>query len=212
MNLPRTSEQRPDVNPHLTFLPTQWLAGPRRTSKHRSDQRPHLSCKPPQWLAVPAPTKRTEARAAPSPVVPSNTDAGRAHADQANRGQGSDLTSSARHYSGWMNLPRTSEQKPDVNLHLTSLPTQWLARPTRTSEHRPDQRPHLSCKPPQWLAVPAPTKRTEARAAISTSVPATTVATQTCLAVAVRERQTAIVACGADASCTHRCRDNLITV
>jgi hypothetical protein len=52
---------------------------------------PDLSCPPPEWLGGPTPTKRTEASAAPSPVVPATTVAVLGHADQANRCQSSAL-------------------------------------------------------------------------------------------------------------------------
>jgi hypothetical protein len=61
----RTRNQRPEQRPHLTCPRKQWLAG-----------RPQLSCLPPQWLYEPTPTELTEARAANSPVVPFNTEAG----------------------------------------------------------------------------------------------------------------------------------------
>ena len=47
-----------------------------RTSEQRPEQRHHLSCPPTQWLAYPSTTKRLEARAAHSPVVPITTLAG----------------------------------------------------------------------------------------------------------------------------------------
>jgi hypothetical protein len=127
-----------------------WLR-PSRPKEQRPEQRPHLWCPPPQWLVEPKPTNRTEARVATSLVVDATTVSGWAHADQANRGQSSDLTCSACHHSGWLS-------------------------PCRPSQQRPEQSPHLSCLPPQWLAVPTPTKGTEARAATSPVVPATTVA------------------------------------
>jgi hypothetical protein len=40
------------------------------------EERPHLSCPPRQWLADPSTTMRTEARPAPSTLVPSSTVAG----------------------------------------------------------------------------------------------------------------------------------------
>jgi hypothetical protein len=49
-----------------------WLS-PRRPSEQRPEKCHHLSCPPPQWLAEPTPTDGTEATAAPSPVVPSNS-------------------------------------------------------------------------------------------------------------------------------------------
>jgi hypothetical protein len=44
-----------------------------RPSEQRPEQCPHLTCPPPQWLAEPTLTDRTEAKAAPSPMVPANT-------------------------------------------------------------------------------------------------------------------------------------------
>ena len=45
-----------------------WLC--QRRSKEKSpEQRPHLSFSPPQWLTEPSPTRRTEARVAPSHLV-----------------------------------------------------------------------------------------------------------------------------------------------
>ena len=49
---------------------------PRRPSGQRPEQRPHLSCPPPQCLDDPMPTKRSEARGEPSPVIPATTVAG----------------------------------------------------------------------------------------------------------------------------------------
>jgi hypothetical protein len=106
---------------------------------------------PPQWLAEPTPTERTEARAAPSRVVPDTTVAGLAHADRANRDHSNDLT-----FRAGLHIRRRSPRRP--------------------SEHRPQQRPHLSCPPRYWLAESMPTERTVARAAFSPGVPATTVA------------------------------------
>jgi hypothetical protein len=123
----------------------------RQPSEQKPEQRPHPSCPLPQWLVDPTPNELTEARAAPSPVVPANRVAGCAHADRRRRGQNSALTSRARHHSG--------------------LPSQ-----RRPSEQRLEHRTHLTSPPPQWLAEPTPTKRTEARAAPSHVVHATTVA------------------------------------
>jgi hypothetical protein len=89
-----------------------------------------MSFTPVQWLAVPKTTNRTEVRTSSSPVVHATTDAGSAHADQANRGQSSDLTFSAPHHSVLMNLRRTSEHRLDLNLHLACPPPQCLAGPT----------------------------------------------------------------------------------
>jgi hypothetical protein len=49
---------------------------PRRPSEQRPQKRPHLSCPPPMWLYETTYIKRTEARAAPSHIVPSTTVAG----------------------------------------------------------------------------------------------------------------------------------------
>jgi hypothetical protein len=127
-----------------------WL-NPSRRSDQRPEKRPQMSCPPLQWLAEPTPTERTEAKAAPSPVVTANIEVGCAHADRANRGQSSALTWRPRHPSGWLG-------------------------PRRPSVQRPEQRPHLSSPQPQWLAGLTPTKRTEARAAPSSVVPASKVA------------------------------------
>ena len=108
-------------------------------------------CPPTQWLVEPKPKKRTEDRAATSPVVPAPTVAGSAHADPANKVQCSALTSRPGHLSGWLS-PRTP------------------------SEQKINQGPQLSCPPPQCLAKPTPTERTEARAAPSPDVQATIVA------------------------------------
>ena len=124
---------------------------PRTPSKQRSEQRPDLLCTRQQWMAERTPSQRTEARAAPTPVVPANTVAGRTLADQANRSQSSSLKFCARHLSGCLS-------------------------PRRPSEHRSDQRPHLLYPPPQWMAEPTPTERTDARAEPSAVVPAPTVA------------------------------------
>jgi hypothetical protein len=71
---------------------------PRRTSDKEANVAPHLSCPPPQWLVDRTLTEETEARAAPSSVVPATTVADCAHADRANRGQSSALTCRARHH------------------------------------------------------------------------------------------------------------------
>jgi hypothetical protein len=42
-----------------------------------------MSCLPPQWLAEPKPNERTEAKAAPSPIVPATTVTGWDHADKS---------------------------------------------------------------------------------------------------------------------------------
>jgi hypothetical protein len=109
------------------------------------------------------PTVGTEVRAAPSPVLPANTVAGRGHAEHANRGQRSALSFRSRHHSGWLEPRRSSEQRPDQRPHLSYQPPHRLAEPSPTS------RPH-------WLTEPTPNHRTEARAAPAPLEPATTVA------------------------------------
>jgi hypothetical protein len=85
-----------------------------RRREQRPEQRSHLSCLRPQWLVETTPIKRTEARSAPSPVVPATTVAGCAHADQAKRGQNSALTSRTRQHSGWRSPRPPSVQKPEL--------------------------------------------------------------------------------------------------
>jgi hypothetical protein len=127
-----------------------WL-GPGQPSEQRPDQRSQLLCPPTQWMAELKLIKRSKARAAPSPVVPVNTVAGWTHAEQAIRGQSIALNCRARHHSGWL-IPR------------------------RPSRQRPDLRLHPSCLPPQWLAEATSTNRTEATSAPLPVVPATTAA------------------------------------
>jgi hypothetical protein len=174
----------------------------RQPSRQRPDQRPQLPCLPPQWQTEPTPTKRTEAREAPSPVLPATTVAVWTHADQVNKCQSSALTCRARHRSGLLSPCRPRDQIPVKCPHLSCPPhtvagwahtnqanrgqtsalnfsarlhSCWLSS-RRPSEQRPDHRPHLSCPPPQWLAEPRPTEPTEARAAPSPVVPASPVA------------------------------------
>jgi hypothetical protein len=97
------------------------------------------------------PTKRTEARAAPSPIVSANTMAGEAHADRGNRGQSSGLTFRASHHRSWLS-------------------------PCRPRVQRQEQRIRLFLPSPQLLAEPTSTEGTEARAAASGLLPATTMA------------------------------------
>jgi hypothetical protein len=80
-----------------------------------------------------------------------NRVAGCAHTDRGNRGQSSVLTFRAGHHSDCLS-------------------------PSRPSDQRPQQRALLSFPPTQWLAATTPIKRTEARAALSRVVSATTVA------------------------------------
>jgi hypothetical protein len=49
------------------------LLSQRRPSEQRPEKRPHLSRPPTHWLAEPTQTERTEAREAPSTVVPATT-------------------------------------------------------------------------------------------------------------------------------------------
>jgi hypothetical protein len=114
--------------------------------EQRPKQRPHLSYPPQQWLSEPTLTKRTEAREAPSPVVPANTVAGRSHADRANTGENSAIQCRARHHRECLSPRRPSEQKTG-------------------------QRPQQSCSPPLWLA-----KGTEVREAPSSVMPANNLA------------------------------------
>jgi hypothetical protein len=122
----------------------------RRPNKQRPDQRPHLSCHLIEWLDEPTLTKRTETRTTPSHVMPANTVAGSAHADQANIAQSSTLICRVRQHSGLLSPPRPSQQ-------------------------RPQQRSYLSCFQPPLLAEPTSKKRTEARSAPSPVVPANSV-------------------------------------
>ena len=96
-----------------------------------------MSSPPPQWLGEAMTTKRTEATPALSSVEPATTVAGWAHADKANKGQISAITSRHSQHSGWL-------------------------IPSKPIERRPEQRSHLSCQPPKWLSETTPTERTEA--------------------------------------------------
>jgi hypothetical protein len=65
----RPSDQRPEQA--FTCRVSQhrgWLS-PHPPSEQRTVKRSHLLCTQRKWLSVPTPTKRTEARATPSPVV-----------------------------------------------------------------------------------------------------------------------------------------------
>jgi hypothetical protein len=68
--------------------------------EQRPERYPQLTCPPPQWRAEPTPTEVTEARAAPSAVVPATTVAGWAYIDRENRAKSSALTCHALHNSG----------------------------------------------------------------------------------------------------------------
>jgi hypothetical protein len=92
---------------------------PHKTSVRSPEQQPHLSCPPPQWLAKLTPTERTEARAAPSILVPAIIVTGRAHSERKNRGQRSDLTCRAQHHSDWVSPRRPSEEWPEQRTHLS---------------------------------------------------------------------------------------------
>ena len=63
-----------------------------RTSEQMQEQRPHLSFPLPQKVAAPTLTNRTEARSAPSTVVPAFSEAGGDYAVQSNRGKGRALS------------------------------------------------------------------------------------------------------------------------
>jgi hypothetical protein len=91
------------------------------------DQSNAIAYRPATTLTEPTPYRRTDAKPAPSTVVPVTTMSGLSHADQANRRQSSALTCRARNHSSWLS-------------------------PRRQRKQRPEQRPHLSCPQPQWLA------------------------------------------------------------
>jgi hypothetical protein len=76
-----------------------WL-NQRRPMEQRPERHPHQTCPTPQWLAEPTPTKRSEARAEHSLVVPATTVGASDQADLANRGQSCNLTCRARHHIG----------------------------------------------------------------------------------------------------------------
>ena len=80
----RPNKQRQEKRHHLSCPPPQWLTEPRLPSKQRPEQRPHQPSSPPKWLAEPPTIEGIEARAAPLPVVPANTEAGCSHADRWN--------------------------------------------------------------------------------------------------------------------------------
>jgi hypothetical protein len=170
---------------------SRWLS-PRRPREQRPEQRPQLSTTSTQWLVAPTPTERTEARAAPSDVVPSYKVAGCAHADQANRGQSRVLTFCVLNHSGWLYPPRPVDRGQSSALtcrashHISCLSVAYQANRGQISpltchlrhtsgwlslrrprEQRPEQRPQLSCPLPQWLAQHTPTKRIELSSALN---------------------------------------------
>ena len=151
MRLRPPSEQRPEQLSHLSCQPIQCLSEPPPTKRTEAKQRNQLSSPPPQCLSEPTPAKGTEFSAAPSHVVHATTVAGWPHAQQENRGQRIAFTRRA----------------PDLRVCMS---------PRRPSELRLQQLYPISCLQPQLLSDPTSTKRTEARAAPSLFVPATTVA------------------------------------
>ena len=98
------------------------------------------------------------------------------HAVRSNREQTRALNSIGRHYSGWLCPSRPSEQGPVPSPHLSSTPTQWLARTKLNKRTESSAAPHLLFLPQEWLAVPTTKKRTEVRTGPSPLVLATTVA------------------------------------
>ena len=74
--------QRSALN-HRARHHSGWL-GPHRSSEQRGEQCPHLSWLAPQWLAEPLPTERTEDRGTLSSVVPATTVAVWPHAEKVN--------------------------------------------------------------------------------------------------------------------------------
>ena len=116
-----------------------WLI-PRRPSEQSQDQRPHLSCPTPRWLGEPSKTERTDARDAPSPVVPANSVAGCSNAVRANRGQSNAINCRARHNSGSLRPRRPSEQRPEQRHQHSCPPQLWR------SEEKQEQRHCLSVR------------------------------------------------------------------
>ena len=100
-----------------------WL-GPRRPREQRPHKRHRMSWRPGQWLARPTPTKATDDRAAPSPIMPATTVASWAHAVRGNRRHSSAPTSRARHDCGWLCKCRPREQRPEQRPHVSWGPTQ----------------------------------------------------------------------------------------
>jgi hypothetical protein len=125
---------------------------------------------------VPKRTERTEATAAPSPVVPANSLARWDCADQANRGQSSALTCRVRHHSGWLSHAYQANTGQSSAITCRPCHPSGSLSLRRQSKQRPKQLPHLSCPPTQSVAEPSPTGGAEARAAPSLHGPATKVA------------------------------------
>jgi hypothetical protein len=168
----RHSEQRPEQR--LTCRARHqsgWLS--HAYQANTDQQRSHLSSPPPQWLAEPTSTEGTEARAAPSTVVPATTVPDWYRADQATRGQTCALTCLAGHHSGRLTSRRRIEDRPDERPHTSCKPPWWLAGPTPTKQTVVKVAPSTVVPSPQGLAEPTPSERTEAREAPS-HVPVTT--------------------------------------
>jgi hypothetical protein len=135
----------------MSSPPPQRLAEPKPNEGTEAIAAPSPVLQATRWLAGPTATKRKEVRAAPSPDVSANTEAGEANAEHSNRGLISALTCRTRRHTGWLS-------------------------PRRAMEQRPEMRTHLTCPPPQWLVDPTPIELTDARAAPSQVDPTSTVA------------------------------------